>query len=101
MNDMQAEAWDADPRLSCDLLRSILDTMPDGVYIVDMEGIIRSWNQGAERITGYAKEEVIGKHCDFLKGSGCPDCRDDMMKCPLMKGETRVSRECSVVGKDG
>ncbi|MHC4600603.1 MAG: sigma 54-interacting transcriptional regulator, partial [Planctomycetota bacterium] len=100
MTEGKLESWDVDPRLSCDLLRSILDTMADGVYIVDMEGIIRSWNAGAERITGYLADEVIGKHCDFLKGSGCPDCRDDMMRCPLMQGETRVSRECRIVGRD-
>ncbi|HKU13668.1 MAG TPA: response regulator [Steroidobacteraceae bacterium] len=32
------------------------------IYMLDVEGYIVSWNAGAERIKGYAKSEVIGKH---------------------------------------
>jgi PAS domain S-box-containing protein len=101
MSDRPPDPWDADPRLSCDLLRSILDTMADGVYIVDNEGIIRSWNRGAERITGYTAEDVVGQPCDFLKGDRCAECRDERNRCPLLAGDTVVRMECRITGKDG
>ena len=41
----------------------ILDRMEDGVYLVDRERRIRYWSQSAERITGFAAQEVLGKRC--------------------------------------
>ena len=41
----------------------ILDYLLEGVYCLDRERRITFWNQGAERITGYRKVEVIGKRC--------------------------------------
>ena len=46
-----------------DLYRSILDNLSEGVYFVDTDRRITYWNRGAEQITGYRAEEVIGKHC--------------------------------------
>lgn len=41
----------------------LLDSLFDGVYFVDLERRITYWNRGAEAITGYRAEEVIGKSC--------------------------------------
>lgn len=43
--------------------RSLLDNLSDGVYFVDRERKITYWNKGAERITGYSSEQVIGHSC--------------------------------------
>jgi diguanylate cyclase (GGDEF)-like protein/PAS domain S-box-containing protein len=43
--------------------KSLLDSMADGVYFVDMERRITFWNKAAERITGYTAQEVLGKSC--------------------------------------
>jgi len=43
--------------------RRILDAMSDGVYVTTDEREIVYWSAGAERITGYRAEDVIGKHC--------------------------------------
>ena len=40
----------------------MLEQMEDGVYIVDPQRRIRYWSLGAERITGYSAQEVLG-HC--------------------------------------
>ena len=63
--------------------RKILDRITSGVYFVDQERVITYWNKGAEQISGYSSEDVIGKPCsEFLNhvdekghvlcGSGCP-----------------------------
>lgn len=41
----------------------ILDAIGDGVYITDVERNILFWNQAAERITGWAPSEVVGRNC--------------------------------------
>ncbi|MBI4835026.1 MAG: sensor domain-containing diguanylate cyclase [Planctomycetes bacterium] len=41
----------------------LVDNMYEGVYFVDCDRVIRYWNKGAERITGYKNYEVIGKPC--------------------------------------
>jgi len=41
----------------------LLDNLHDGVYFVDCERRITYWNRGAERITGYSADEVVGSRC--------------------------------------
>jgi diguanylate cyclase (GGDEF)-like protein/PAS domain S-box-containing protein len=68
-----------------EVLRAVLDTLPTGVYIADQNGTILFWNQGAERITGHKRYEVIGHsrrenilaQCDE---QSCPACGE---KCPF------------------
>jgi PAS domain S-box-containing protein len=43
-------------------LASIVRNMPDAVCSVDSEGKIFSWNEAAEKMLGYKKEEILGKH---------------------------------------
>ncbi len=67
-----------------EMYRSILDSVPQGLYVVDRERRIVLWNVAAEKITGYVRHEVIGRncsdnllmHCDeqsnVLCGNACP-----------------------------
>lgn len=44
-------------------LRLLVEGVRDyAIYMVDTDGIIRSWNAGAQLIKGYRAEEVLGKH---------------------------------------
>ena len=42
-----------------DFYKTILDSLSDGVYFVDQDRCITYWNRGAERISGYTREQVI------------------------------------------
>jgi two-component system sensor kinase FixL len=48
------------------LLQSILDTVPDGLIVIDGGGIIRSFNTAAERMFGFAAAEVAGRNVSML-----------------------------------
>jgi two-component system NtrC family sensor kinase len=56
-------------------LESIVEKAGDAISVVDLEGKVLYWNEGAEKIYGYRKEEVLGKNLsEFL----CP--RDEKLK---------------------
>jgi PAS domain S-box-containing protein len=81
-------------------LVSIIDSSEDAIYSKGLDGIITSWNRGAERIYGYQPEEVVGKHISIL----APDDRKDEIPEILRKiarGETIEHYESSRVTKDG
>jgi PAS domain S-box-containing protein/diguanylate cyclase (GGDEF)-like protein len=66
------------------IYRAVLESLPTGVYLVDAERRIVFWNDGAESITGFLRQEVVGRfcgdnilvHCDeanaVLCGVACP-----------------------------
>jgi diguanylate cyclase (GGDEF)-like protein/PAS domain S-box-containing protein len=70
--------------LNPDIFRAVLESLPIGIYLTDRKRQIAFWNTGAERITGYLGQEVIGRlchdnllmHCDenqvALCGCACP-----------------------------
>lgn len=51
-------------------LAAIVSSSDDAIIAKDLNGVITSWNQGAERIYGYKAEEVVGKKIDFLLPPG-------------------------------
>ncbi|MGO9270144.1 MAG: diguanylate cyclase domain-containing protein [Terriglobia bacterium] len=67
-----------------ELFRAVLDSLQTGVYIVDADRRIVFWNDGAERISGFLRQDVVGRlcrdnilvHCDenhsVLCGDACP-----------------------------
>ncbi|MBN2547000.1 MAG: GGDEF domain-containing protein [Spirochaetes bacterium] len=43
--------------------KNLLDNINDGIYYVDKERKVTFWNKSAEKITGFAQEDVIGRKC--------------------------------------
>ena len=48
------------------LLASIVNSTQDAIISRDLQGIINSWNKGAERLYGYAADEVLGRPFEML-----------------------------------
>jgi PAS domain S-box-containing protein len=42
-------------------LATIIDSADDGIISKDLNGIVRSWNEGARRMFGYSSEEMVGQ----------------------------------------
>jgi len=56
----------------CEKLLTIIDSISDGVFTVDLNFKITFLNQAADKITGYSKDEAIGKLCsDILQTNIC------------------------------
>jgi len=45
------------------IYRTVLESLLTGVYLVDRDQKIVFWNDGAERITGYLRQDVVGRSC--------------------------------------
>lgn len=76
-----AQGLDVDPAM----YQAILDRIEDGVYFVDRDRRIRLWNTGAEAITGFSREDVMGQPCGnhwlcHVDASGRTLCEDG---CPV------------------
>lgn len=78
----------------------ILDAVADGVFAVDRDGRITSFNLAAEKITGWKEREVLGKICSvvFLSSANVESCT--LGRC-MREGRTIVDHESFIIGKDG
>jgi diguanylate cyclase (GGDEF)-like protein/PAS domain S-box-containing protein len=81
-----------------DVFRTVLESLQAGVYLVDLSRRIVCWNDGAERISGYLRQDVVGRVCEenlFLHcdGQGAALCGH----CPLIRTmQDGKKRELSV-----
>ncbi len=70
--------------LSDSFYKRLLDNLYDGVYFVDRRRRITYWNRAAERLSGFAAAEIVGKRCAHnlmhVDGSGRKLCG---AHCPL------------------
>jgi diguanylate cyclase (GGDEF)-like protein/PAS domain S-box-containing protein len=82
-----------------EVCRSILESLPAGVCVVTLQKRVVFWSDGAERITGYLRHEVVGRdcvssvlpHCDKIKSQPCPET------CPL-DFAIRMAKRAEVTG---
>jgi two-component system response regulator HydG len=84
-------------------LKSVVDTMMDGLMVVDPKGTIVSVNQAMKALTGYSKKELIGKDCSVLD---CDTCfRSSHGKktkhCILFEKERFFRERCTLKRKNG
>lgn len=70
-----------------EICRNILESLPTGMCVIDMWKKIVFWSDGAERITGYLRHEVIGHSCvgEPLLHCDQPGCEFCSEECPLAR----------------
>ena len=54
------------PTLGVDMVQALMDTAVDAIVTVDEQGVIRSFNQAAERLFGYRPQEAVGQPISLL-----------------------------------
>jgi PAS domain S-box-containing protein len=82
------------------LLAAVVESSHDAIVSKDLDGIISSWNKGAERLFGYAAEEAVGQNITLIIP---PDRRDEERAIieRLTRGERVDHFETVRMRKDG
>ncbi len=86
-----------------EFLKSVLETMSDGLMVIDKKSTIRFFNRAAEEITGYRREDVIGQQCAMIDGNACSYLKDsdNLKKCMLFETGSMTGARCHLRAKDG
>jgi two-component system sensor kinase FixL len=71
-------------------VKSILDTIPDAMIVINERGIMQSFSAAAERQFGYAPSEVLGKNIKILMPSPYREGHDGYLERYLRTGERRI-----------
>ncbi len=81
-------------------LANIIKHSEDGIESMDLEGNIKSWNKGAEKIYGYTAEEMIGKNAFILYTDENADGLEKYLE-KIKSGESIKSTETKRKNKNG
>lgn len=86
-----AEAASADEAVGREAhLKSILDTIPDAMIVIDERGVMQSFSAAAERLFGYAAAEVLGNNVKILMPPPYRNDHDRYLQRYLETGERRI-----------
>ena len=72
--------------------------IPSAIFTVDTKQQITSWNNKAQALTGYSREEVLGEPCSIFSMHPCLD------RCGVFSPEAKtpiIGKECIIKTKDG
>ena len=83
-----------------DRLAALVESSDDAIISVTLEGLIDSWNSGAERIYGYGKQEIRGKALSHLFAPSSLDAVDEALR-RLRSGQSTERYQTSGVAKSG
>ncbi len=83
--------------------KTIVDTIRDGVMVLDTSGSILSVNKALEMMTDYSHQELIGQKCSILNCSVFNLAREKCGNnwCLLFKTGSMNMRRCTIMRKDG
>jgi two-component system, LuxR family, sensor kinase FixL len=91
-------------RASQSQLRSLINTVPDAVVVIDERGAIGSFSPAAERLFGYSEAELIGENVKKLMPNPYRDQHDGYLERYLRTGEKHIigiGRVVTGMRKDG
>ena len=83
-----------------DETKIILDSIADGVFTVDADNKITSFNRAAEKITGIKRDEAVGRYCwEVFKASICE--KHCLLKDTMQTGRPNINQPVFIVNADG
>jgi two-component system sensor kinase FixL len=71
-------------------LKSILETVPDAMIVIDENGSMQSFSTAAERLFGYTADEVVGRNVNMLMPSPYRENHDGYLARYFRTGERRI-----------
>ncbi|HPI92685.1 MAG TPA: sigma 54-interacting transcriptional regulator [Deltaproteobacteria bacterium] len=79
---------------------AILESISDGVFTVDEDWVVTSFNRAAEEITGISRDEAVGRLCsEVFRSSMCEvDCA---LKRTLKNGKPVIGKSCYIIDVKG
>ena len=82
------------------MLAAIVESSEDAIIGLDLDGTVRSWNGGAEKLYGYAAGEILGGHISITVP---PDRQGEVGEIleGIRRGEAVRRRETVCMAKDG
>ena len=84
---------------SSDFFKIILSSIADGVFTVNSDRIITSFNRAAEKITGIPASQAINKYCqDVFHSDICDNC---LLKDTLETGIEAIDRPVNIINNQG
>jgi PAS domain S-box-containing protein len=89
-------------RRSEDRLQLLLEATRDyAIFMLDLEGIVTSWNVGAERVKGYLASEILGKHFSCFYSEEDQRSHKPQQELEIAAREGRFEDEGWRIRKDG
>ncbi len=81
-------------------LASIIESSHDAVISDGLDGLVTSWNPGAERLYGYSASEMVGRNIDVLIPAGRRAAEQEIQDA-IARGEQMEQYQTERVRKDG
>lgn len=80
--------------------RELFENAKDAIYVHDLNGRYTSINKAAEALTGYSRDEILGKHfADMVAPEFVNEVRNNL--CRKLRSEGETAYEIELIGKDG
>ena len=81
-------------------LKLILDNLEVGIFTVDRGGVVTFFNTAAEKISGFSRQEVLGRPCAAIFRGGSP-AEWDLLRETIASGSPRSGIESRILTREG
>lgn len=100
MADNKSEMLPCEPEGVSATKEAILESISDGVFTVDADWLITSFNRAAEEITGISRKDAIGQRCsEVFRASTCEvDCA---LRKTMKTGDSVINKSAFIIDADG